>query len=88
MGPFPKAVGNKKYLLVDTNYFSKWVEAEPLANIRDVDAKRFVWKNIVTQFGVPHVLISKNGLQFNSKMFRKYCDELRITNRYSTPTYP
>ena len=61
---------------------------EPLANIRDVDAKRFVWKNIVTRFGVPHVLISDNGLQFNSKMFRRYCSELGITNRYSTPAYP
>ena len=64
------------------------VEAKPLANIRDVDAKRFVWKNIVTRFGVPHVLISNNGLQFDSKMFRRYCYELGITNRYSTPAYP
>ena len=81
-------MGNKKYLLVGTDYFTKWVEAKPLANIRDVDAKRFVWKNIVTRFGVPHVLISDNGLQFDSKMFRKYCGELGITNRYSTPAYP
>ena len=88
MGPFPKAVGNKKYLLVDTNYFTKWVEMEPLANIRDIDAKRFVWKNIVTRFGVPYVLISDNGLQFDSKMFRRYCGELGITNKYSTPAYP
>ena len=88
MGPFSKAVGNKKYLLVGTDYFTKWVEAGPLANIRDVDAKRFIWKNIVTRFGVPNVLISNNGLQFDSKMFRKYCGELGITNRYSTPTYP
>ena len=88
MRPFPKAVGNKKYLLVGTDYFTKWVDVEPLANIRDADAKRFVWKNIVTQFGVPHVLISDNGLQFDSKMFRRYCGELGITNRYSTPAYP
>ena len=53
-----------------------------------MDAKRFVWKNIVTRFGVPHVLISDNGLQFDSKMFRKYCGELGITKRYSTPAYP
>ena len=88
MGPFPKAVGNKRYLLVGTDYFTKWVEAKPLANITDVDVKRFVWKNFVTRFGVPHVLISDNGLQFDSKMFRKYCGELGIINRYSTSAYP
>lgn len=70
------------------DFFTKWVEAEPLANIRNADAKRFVWRNIVTRFGVPQVLISDNGLQFDSKAVRRYCCELGITNRYSTPTYP
>ena len=32
--------------MVGTDYFTKWVEIEPLANIRDVDVKRFVQKNI------------------------------------------
>ena len=40
--PFPKVAENKRWLLVSTNYFTKWVKVEPLANIRDVDAKRFV----------------------------------------------
>ena len=88
VGPFPKPAGNKRYLLVGTDYFTKWVEAEPLANIRDVDAKKFVWRNIITRSGVPHTLISNNGLQFDSKAFRRYCSELGITNRYSTPAYP
>ena len=52
--------------------------AEPLANIRDVDVKKFIWKNIVTRFGVPNVLISDNGLQFDSKAFRKYYSDLGI----------
>ena len=68
-------------------FFTKWVKTKPLANIRDVDAKRFVWKNIVTQFGIPHTLISDNGLQFDSKAFRRYYYNLVITNRYSTPAY-
>ena len=88
VGPFPKAVGNKRYLLVGTDYFTKWVEAEPLANIRDVDAKKFVWRNIVTRFGVPRTLISDNGLQFDSKAFKRYYCELGIVNRYSTQAYP
>ena len=76
LGPFPKATGNKRFLLVGTDYFTKWVETEALANIRDVDAKKFIWKNIVTKFGIPHTLISENGLQFDSKAFRRYCSEL------------
>ena len=88
VGPFRKAAGNKKYLLVSTDYFTKWVEAEPLANIRDVDTKKFVWKNVVTRFGVPHSLILDNGLQFDNKSFRLYCSELGIMNIYSTPVYP
>nr|XP_023886789.1 uncharacterized protein LOC111998898 [Quercus suber] len=47
-GPFPKAPGNKRYLLVATDYFTKWVETEPLASIKDMDAKKFLWRNIVT----------------------------------------
>ena len=75
-------------MLVNIDYFTKGVEAEPLVNIKDVDAKKFVWKNIVTQFGVSHALISDNGLQFDSKAFRRYYCELGITNRYYTSAYP
>ena len=74
--------------MVSTDYFTKWVEVKPLANIRDVDAKKFVWKNIVTRFGVLRTLISDNSLQFDSKSFRRYCYDLGIMNICSTPTYP
>ena len=87
VGHFLKAVGNKKYLLVGIDYFTKWVEIEPLANIRDVDVKRFIQKNIITRFGVPHTFILDNGFQFDSKAFRKYYCDLGIKNRYSTPAY-
>ena len=53
-----------------------------------MDVKNFIWKNIVTHFGIPHSLISDNGLQFDSKSFRRYYCELGITNRYFTPAYP
>ena len=74
--------------MVGTDYFTKWVEAEPLSNIRDVETKRFVWKNIVTRFGIPHTIILDNGLQFGSKAFKRYCCDLGIRNRYSTLAYP
>ena len=37
---------------------------------------------------MPYALISDNGLQFDSKAFKKYCSDLGIKNRYSTPAYP
>ena len=88
MGPFPRTIGNQRWLFARTDYFTKWFEARPLSNIRDVNAKKFVWKNIITRFRIPHTLISDNELQFNSKDFRRYCGEVGIRNRYSTPAYP
>ena len=70
------------------DYFTKWVKAEALINIRDVDVKKFVWKNIVTKFRVSDSLISDNGLQFDSRAFREFCCDLGIKNRYSTLAYP
>ena len=85
---FPKAIRNKRYLLVDMDYFTKWVEAEHLANIRDMDAKKFVWKNIFTRFRVPRTLILDNGLHFDSKSFKRYCYDLEIMNMYFILAYP
>ena len=37
---------------------------------------------------MPHTLITKNGLKFDSKAFRRYYCDLGIRNRFSTPAYP
>ena len=46
-----------------------------------------MWKNIVTRFGVLESLVFDNELQFDSKTFHKFCNDLSIKNRYSTPMY-
>ncbi|XP_034684129.1 uncharacterized protein LOC117913290 [Vitis riparia] len=74
MGPFPTAPAQKKFLLVATDYFSKWVEAEAYASIKDKDVKRFVWKNIVCRFGIPQAIVTDNGPQFDTK--GKWVEEL------------
>ena len=70
------------------DYFTKWAEAEALANIWDVNVKKFMWKNIITRFGVPDSHISDNRLQFDSRAFREFCNELGIKNKYFSPAYP
>nr|KYP72882.1 Gypsy retrotransposon integrase-like protein 1 [Cajanus cajan] len=67
LGLFPLAKGQCKFLIVAVDYFTKWIEAEPLTSITAVNVQKFMWKNIITQFGIPHALISDNGLQFTSE---------------------
>uniref|UniRef100_A0A2N9H7Q3 Uncharacterized protein n=1 Tax=Fagus sylvatica TaxID=28930 RepID=A0A2N9H7Q3_FAGSY len=44
MGPFPVGTKQAKFLVVAIDYFTKWVEAEPLATISEKNVKSFVWK--------------------------------------------
>ena len=85
---FLQATSNQRFILVVVDYFTKWAEAEALANIWDVDVKKFVWRNIVTRFGVPESLIFDNGLQFDSRALCEFCSDLGIKNKYSTLSYP
>lgn len=52
------AAGQRKFLLVAVDYFSKWVEAEPLAQITEREVLNFLWKNIVCRYGIPRRLIN------------------------------
>ena len=88
VGPLPVAAAQKKFLLMATDYFSKWVEAEAYANIKDKDIINFVWKNIICRFGIPQTIIADNGPQFDSVVFKTFCSELKLKNLYSTPWYP
>ena len=88
VGPLPTAPAQKKLLLVTIDYFSKWIEADAFSSIKDRDVTRFIWKNIVCRFGIPRSIVSDNGSQFDSRVYRDFFQELKIKNLYSTPRYP
>ena len=87
VGPLPTATAQKKFLLVAIDYFSKWVEVEAYASIKDKDVTKFVWKNIICHFGIPQAIMANNGPQFDRITFRNFCLELKIQNLYSTSRY-
>ena len=88
IGPFPTAPAQKKLLLVATDYFSKWIEADAYASIKDIDVTQFIWRNIICRFDISRSIISDNGPQFDNRVYRDFCQELKIRNLYSTPRYP
>lgn len=53
-------------------YFTRWVEAEPVAKITTTTAQKFVWKTIICRYGVPHEIITNNSSQFDSAKFKDF----------------
>ena len=70
------------------DYFTKWVEAEALATITEKNIRSFVLRCIICRFGIPRVLVSDNGKQFDNDSFRDFCSQLGIRNHYSSPAHP
>ena len=87
MGSFPKAIQQLKFLVVDIDYFTKWVEAEALATIMEKNVRSFIWKNDICRYGIPRVLVSNNGMQFDNDSFKDFCSQLGIKNHYSSPAH-
>ncbi|XP_073288977.1 uncharacterized protein [Primulina huaijiensis] len=76
-GTFPLATRQRKFLIVAVDYFTKWVEAEPLAKISEKDVIGFLWKNILCRFGIPRALISDNDTQFSGAKLKEWCQHLK-----------
>ena len=48
------------------DYFSKWVEAESYATVGLRQMARFIEKNIICRYGLPHHVITDNGVHFRA----------------------
>nr|KYP58883.1 Retrovirus-related Pol polyprotein from transposon opus [Cajanus cajan] len=88
LGPFPMAVRQLKFLIVAVDYFSKWIEAEPVATISAERVRTFLWKNIICRYGIPQVLVSDNGTQFTSERVQSFCKEIGIWMMFTSVEHP
>ncbi|KAI5312418.1 hypothetical protein L3X38_041591 [Prunus dulcis] len=61
VGPLPPAPAKKEMMIVATDYFTKWIEAEALSSTKEADVERFIWRNIICRFGCPQSLVTDNG---------------------------
>nr|GEW17443.1 reverse transcriptase domain-containing protein [Tanacetum cinerariifolium] len=87
-GPFLEGSGKVKFLIVEMDYFTKWIEAKAVATITGGQLKKFVWDNIVCRFGIPGEIISDNGKQFSDNPFKDWCDKLNITQHFASVKHP
>ena len=75
IGPLPETEKGNKYILVVGDYLSKWVEAYPIPNQTvETVADKFV-QEFVCRYGVPEVLHSDQGRNFEAQVFAKDKDD-------------
>jgi len=88
LGPFPLAQGQVKFLIVAVDYFTKWIEVEPVATITTDRVRKFYWKKIICRFGLPAVLVTDNGTQFASSSVANFCKEWGIQLNFTSVEHP
>ncbi|GJS66846.1 reverse transcriptase domain-containing protein [Tanacetum coccineum] len=84
-GPFLEGLGKVKFLIVAMDYFTKWIEAKPVATITGNQVKKFVWDNIVCRFGLPS---PDNEKQFQDNPFKDWCEKLCIHQHFASVKHP
>jgi transposase InsO family protein len=88
LGPFHKALGQLKHLVVAVDYFTKWVEAKPLATITSARVQAFTFKTIICRFGIPAEIVTDNGTKFTGSQFRELLEGLQIRHHFSSVKHP
>ena len=84
----PASPNGNIYVMVMTDYFSKWVEAVALPNETAETTVDCLNKNIVQRHGPPKIIVSDRGSNFTAKLFRSFCKTLHIEQRLTTSYNP
>ena len=87
MGRCHHRKGNK-FAVVAIEYFTRWIEAKPLAKITSEPVKKFFWQNVICRFGVPGTLTVDNGKSFNSDNFKELCKSIGTKVAFASFYYP
>ena len=86
-GPFPVSLGNK-YILVIGDYFTKYVIAIPIPDIKAETVAIVLVKEWILKLGTPRIIHSDRGTQFTSNVFREMCKLLGVRQTLNSAYHP
>jgi hypothetical protein len=69
----PSSSSQHKWILMATDYFTKWIEAMPCRQVTDSVIIKFLETNILSHFGCPRKIIADNAVAFKSKRLIDFC---------------
>ena len=61
IGPIDLPSNGKSYVLVYTDYLTKWVEVKAMKHASDHKVAEFLYEEIFTHYGVPKELVTDQG---------------------------
>jgi transposase InsO family protein len=76
-----------RFVLVVTDYFTKWTEVLALKNMTHKEVIEFITEHIIHRFGIPQTLTTDQGTSFMSKEVREFTELYRIKLLNSSPYY-
>ena len=82
----PLTARGNQYLLVIEDFFSKWIEAFPLERTIAPSIAQCVLNGWIARFGCPYTILSDQGREFESNLFKSLNDMLQ-TKKLRTTTY-
>jgi transposase InsO family protein len=85
IGPISPASRKRRYILVCTDYVTKWVEAKYLYQASEKYVVDFLYEDIFTHFGVPREIVTDHGAQFTSKSMQSLVQQYHIKHHKSSP---
>ena len=74
-----------KYILVCTDYVTKWVESKALFRATKKSMVEFIYEEIFTRFGVPREIVTDQGSQFTYKLMKELTTKYGIHHCKSSP---
>ena len=87
-GPHPVSNKGNIYILTLIDHFTKWVELFPMRNQEASTVARLLVDRVFCVHGMPHQLLTDQGANFESELFREICSRLSIDKIRTTAYKP
>lgn len=88
MGELPTTDSGKKYVLVVSDYFTKWTQAFSLSDCTALTVADVLVNEFFSLFGLPAWLHSDMGSNFESELFQELCRLLDIRKTRTVSYHP